>query len=170
MYSRNTVIKLNDIAHRYRDIIHQALHAALSSLKNTGAGVASLTVDVIDGDEQKSPEIQIRFDDHLIFLDKRGMQWTKQPDVKKLTAWAETKSFSSIPGYTVGKAPKFNTAERVAWAIAKDKKKNDSWKGKPWRKKSLSKVLKEMNALIIEAYNKAIEEDLQAAIDAGARV
>lgn len=153
MYSENTVIKLNDIAQRYRDVIHQAIHAVLSQdlYKNTGAGAASLVVEVIDGDSNKAPQILISFDDHLIFLDKRKMQWTKLPNMSKLMEWAETVK------------PDKKEAHRLAWAVAWDKKKNDTWKPKPWRKKSLSNVLKEMNALILEAFDKAINEGLEKA-------
>lgn len=153
MYSENTVMKLNDIAHRYKSIIHQAIHDVLSQdrYKNTGAGAASLTVDVVDGDVNKAPRILISFDDHLIFLDKRKMQWTKLPNMAKLMEWAETVK------------PNEKEAKRLAWAVAWDKKKNDTWKAKPWRKKSLSNVLKEMNAMVLEAFDKAIEQDLQQA-------
>lgn len=154
MYSESTVIKLNDIAQRYKDVIHQAIHAVLSQdrYKNTGAGAASLIVDVIDGDSNKSPQITISFDDHLIFLDKRKMQWTKLPNMKKLLEWAETVK------------PDKKEAERLAWAVAWDKKKNDTWKAKPWRKKSLSNVLKEMNDLLLNEFDAAINEDLMDAI------
>lgn len=153
MYSESTVIKLNDIAQRYKDLIHQAVHDVLSQdqYKNTGAGVASLTVDVVDGDANKAPQITITFDDHLILLDKRKMMWTKLPNIGKLMEWAETVK------------PDKKQAERLAWAVAWDKKKNDTWKAKPWRKKSLSNVLKEMNQMIKEAFDKAIDEDFQKA-------
>jgi hypothetical protein len=152
-YSENTVNKLNEIAHRYRDLVHKAIHDVLSQppYKNTGAGAASLTVDVIDGDQNKAPQIVIHFDDHLLFLDKRRMQWTKLPEMKELIAWAETKRTNK------------EEAAQLAWATAWDKKKNDAWKSKPWRKKSLSKVLKEMNELIVAGFDQAIEEDLKQA-------
>lgn len=153
MYSENTVMMLNDIAQRYKDIIHQAIHDVLSQdgYKNTGAGAASLVVDVVDGDTRKAPQISISFDDHLIFLDKRKMQWTRLPNMGKLMEWAETVK------------PTEKEAERLAWAVGWDKKNNDTWKAKPWRKKSLSNVLKEMNKMVMEAFDKAIEEDLQKA-------
>jgi hypothetical protein len=55
----------------------------------------------------------------------------------------------------------------LAWAIAWDKRKHDTWKAKPWRKKSLSEVLKEMNLQIVEAFAKALDEDMQQAINEG---
>lgn len=153
MYSENTVMKMNDIAHRYKDIIQQAIHDVLSQdrYKNTGAGAASLTTVVIDGNTNKAPQIIVSFDDHLIFLDKRRLQWTRLPDIKKLMEWAETVK------------PDKKQAERLAWAVAWDKRKNDTWKSKPWRKKSLSVVLKEMNKMVLDAFDKAIDEDFQKA-------
>lgn len=167
MYSENLVIKLNAIAQSYREIISQAVNAVLSQdkFRNTGAGLASLKVEVITGDASKAPQIIITFDDHILFLDKRRMQWTKQPDFKKILEWAKTKTFDKVPGYSNPRSiDNLKAAERVAYAIARDKKKNDTWKAKPWRKKSLSSVLKEMNQMIKSGFEKAIEEDLTNAI------
>lgn len=155
MYSELTVQKLNNIAYQYKDLVHRSIHAVLTQARyyNTGAGAASLTVDVIDGNTNKSPQIVISFDDHLIYMDKRALQWTKLPNMRKLLEWAATKTTTE------------RAAKQLAWATAWDKKKNDTWKAKPWRRKSLSTVLKEMNALIVEAYDKAIEEETQAVAD-----
>jgi hypothetical protein len=160
-------LKLNDIAYRYRDIVNQALLDVLNQpgYKNTGAGAASLTVDVIEGNATNSPQIKINFADHLIFLDKRSLQWTKQPDVSKLLRDIDVKKFSFIPGYKDGSTlPESKQKERIAWAIAKDKKNKDTWTGKPWRKKSLSKVLKEMNVMVLQAFDQAIQEDFDHAV------
>ncbi len=170
MYSDNLVIKLNTIAHRFREYINQALNEILSQAKyrNTGASLASLHVEVIDGDNNKAPQIIITFADSLNILDKRKLQWTKLPNIDNMDDWAQTKTFDTIPGYKNGAAPNlppWKQKERVAWAIAYNKKKFDTWKAKPWRKKSLSNVLKEMNAQILLAFDKAIEEDFQAGID-----
>lgn len=152
MYSQITIAKLNDIAQRYRGIIQQSIQNVLSQYKNTGAGLASVTVDVVEGDASQAPQINIQFDDHVLILDKRKVQWTKLPDMKAMIEWAETKTTTR------------DQAERLAWAVAWDKKKNDTWKPKAWRKKSLSGVLKEMNQLILQEYDAAIEQDLQQAI------
>jgi len=150
-YSPRLVDKMNEIAHRYAVMMRQSLYTVLKQYSNTGEGLASLIVDVVDGDESKSPQIKIAFEDHLIFLDKRKLQWTKLPEVEKLIAWAETKEAD----------PK--KAKKLAWAVAWDKKKHDTWKRRPWRKKSLSSVLKDMNKVIIAAFDKAIEDDIAAA-------
>jgi len=153
MYSQRLINILNDIAHRHGAIIKKAIQDVLRGPKyaNTGAGVESVTVEVVEGDASKSPNILITFDDHIKLLDKRKMQWTKLPDMKELLQWAATKRDD----------PK--KAEKLAWAVAWDKKKNDTWKAKPWRKKTLSQTLKQLNINVLAAFDQAIEEDMQEA-------
>lgn len=157
MYSERTVQKLNEVAHLYKNVILRSLVSVLTQpqYKNTGAGAASVSVEVVEGTTTKAPDILISFDDHLLFIDKRKMQWTRLPDMKDLLAWAETKK--STP----------NAAKRLAWSVAWDKRKNDTWKAKPWRKKTLSQVLKDLNVRVKAAFDKAIEEDFQQAADDG---
>lgn len=150
MYSQRTIDKLNAVAYQYRPMFVQAIRAALH--KNTGEGAASVAVDVVEGNSTRSPNIVITVNDHVILLDKRKLQWTKLPDVKQLMKWAETKT------------PSEKEAKRLAWATAWDKRKNDTWKVKPWRKKSLGKVLRELNQMLLQAFDAAINEDLQEAI------
>jgi len=146
-YSPRLVNKLNDIAHHYKDLVSRSLHAVLQQYSNTGAGLASLTVDVVDGNENIAPQIKIGFDEHLIYLNQKKPQWTKLPDVERLIIWAKTK----------GKDDK--QAKKMAWAIAWNMKKHDTWKRRPWRKKSLSQVLKEMNELITSEFKQAVVDD-----------
>lgn len=155
MYSDNTVNKLNEIAMQYRPLIYDAIHKVISDGKfsNTRAGADSLVVEVSAGDATKAPDILITFDDHLIVLNKRKVEWTKHPNMKPLIAWAETKTRSELE------------AKKLAFATAWHQKTNDTWKPKPWRKKSLSQVLKEMNELILSEYDKVIDEDLQQAVN-----
>lgn len=150
-YSPRLVSKLNEIAHQYKDLVSRSLHAVLQQYSNTGAGLASLTVDVVDGNENRPPQIKINFDDHLIFLNQKKPQWTKLPEVDKLITWAKTKGNDD------------KQARKLAWAIAWDKKKHDTWKRRPWRKKSLSTVLKEMNELITKEFKQAIVDDAVSA-------
>lgn len=166
MYSEKLIIKLNTIAHQYKDVINQRLNSILSQPKyrNTGAGLASLHVDVIDGDQSKAPQIIITMDEHLLLIDKRKMQWTKLPDVRKLLEWAETKTFDEVPGYK-GKVgiDKAKVAQRVAYAIAVTQRKTDSFKRKPWRKSGLGPALSKMNKNILQSFDEAIEQDLATA-------
>jgi hypothetical protein len=153
MYSPRLVNVLNAIAYRFQGLMEQSIKDVLTQdrYKNTGAGAASVVVDVIEGNESKAPALKITFDDHLIFLNQKRIQWTRLPEMKNLITWAETKKSTR------------EEAERLAWAVAWDKKKNDTWKPKPWRKKSLSAVLKEMNTVLLQEFDKAIDEDFQDA-------
>ena len=151
MYSPNIIEKLNAVAHQYRPIFVQAIQDTVHN--NTGTGAASVVVEVVEGNATKGPTIVINVNDHVILLDKRKLQWTKLPDVQKLMEWAKTKTSSD------------KDAKRLAWATAWDKRKNDTWKAKPWRKKSLGKVLRELNQMLLQAFDAAINEDLQEAIN-----
>lgn len=154
MYSAKMILTLNEIAHRYQQFIYQSIHSVLSQppYRNTGAGAESLKVEVTEGDESKAPAIKITFDDHLIFLDKRRIEWTRMPDMQEMIAWAKTKRSNE------------SEALQLAWATGFEKKKNDTWKAKQWRKKTLSSVLKEMNQLILTAFDEAIQADFDAAV------
>lgn len=171
-YSPALVSKLNAIAHEYQQQINAQIEAVINQKKyiNTGASVNSLKVEVINGTPEKAPEIIVTFADSLNILDKRKLAWTKMPVIEALDAWAQTKTFNYIPGYKNGLAPNlppWKAKKRVEWAIAINKKKFDTWRPKPWRKKSLSNVLKEMNRNVLLAFEKAIDEDFQQAATKG---
>lgn len=152
MYSERIVMKLNEIAYRYKDIVHRAVHDVITkTIRNTGEAAASLTVDVIEGNRDKAPVLVISFVDYLIYFNHRRIEWTKLPNIDKLTAWAEVK------------VPDRKAAKRLAFAVAWDKRKNDTWRAKPWRRRGLSGVLKEMNELILDSFDQVINEELQEA-------
>lgn len=151
MYSPNTIEKLNQVAREYVPIFHASITAAIH--KNTGAGAGSVKVDIIPGDATKSPQVVVTINDHVLYLDRRKLQWTKLPNLRELQAWAETKTSD----------PK--AIKRLTWGTAWDKRRNDTWKPKPWRKKGLGAVLREMNRRLLEAFDAALNEDLQEAIN-----
>jgi hypothetical protein len=153
MYSERTVEKLNAIAREHQSIFLNAIQNTLREMSNTGKGASSVAVDVVPGSTEKSPEIIVTMDDHVLFLDKRKLQWTKLPDVQKLMSWAATKKNTDAE------------IKKLAWAVAWDKKEKDTWKAKPWRKKSLGSVLKELNVALLKAFDAAVNEDLQDAIN-----
>lgn len=148
VYNEQLVARMNAIAHEYGPRIKSEVLSVLSSPKyrNTGAGVDSVKVTVIDGNASQSPDIKIEFADHLGILNRSKLQWTKLPDMKELLAWAETKKNSS------------REANALAWGTAKKQLKFDAWKPKLWRKKSLSEVLKQMNKEIVAKWETAAEE------------
>lgn len=150
MYSPRLVSVLNDIANEHAPIIKKAIVDVLSQPRysNTGAGASSVEVTVVPGDASRSPDINIKFADHLIMLNKSKMQWTRLPNIEKLIEWASTKKDTR------------EQAEKLAFAVAWDKRKNDTWKPKLWRRRSLSQVLRDMNEQLLKKYDDAIEADL----------
>jgi hypothetical protein len=158
-YSPRLVDKLNALANEYAPLIYQSITKVLSERQynwaNTTLGQTELKVHVVPGDEKKAPNIVVQFDDRYMFLEKRKMQWTRFPNMSKMLEWAERK----LPGDPKG-------AKKIAWAKAWDMAKNDSWRRKPWMKKSLGDVMREMNQMIVQGFDKAIEEDMQAAASA----
>lgn len=149
-YSPRLVEVLNAIAMDHSGLIERSVKDVLSQprYKNTGAGVDSVRVEVITGDASKAPSINVTFDDHLIMLNNRKLQWTRLPNTDELLKWARTKKDNETE------------AKRLAFAVAWQQKKYDTWKPKPWRKKSLSQVLKTMNEELLRKYDEAIEADL----------
>lgn len=146
---------LNNIASDYAGRLEAAIKTILSQARytNTGQGVGSVSVDVRKGNTNESPALIVKLDDYVLLLDRSKMQWTKLPNMRKLIAWAKTKKSEE------------GEAKKLAWAKAWDMKKNDTWKPKKWRKKGLGPTLKEMNAEMLIAFDKAIEQDFQKEID-----
>lgn len=169
-YSNNLVLKLNSIAVEYAAKIETQIRAVLSKpgYTRTGAGVESLKVTVVPGNNTKAPAIEITVADYVTILDRRKVQWTSMPPADALGEWSQNVDFTRVPGYKNGVAarlPPWKAKARVVWAIAMSKKKFDTNKPKPWRKKALSAVLKEMNEEVLIEFDKAINEDFQVAID-----
>jgi len=154
-YSDNMVITLNNIASDYAGQMEAAIKTILSQARytNTGQGAGCVSVSVQKGNTNESPALVVKLDDHVLKLDKSKMQWTKLPNMGKLIAWAKTKKSEELQ------------AKKLAYAVAWDKKNNDTWKPKKWRKKGLGPTLKEMNAAMLVAFNEAIEKDFQEGIN-----
>lgn len=152
MYSAELVSILNKIANDYAAKAERSIKEVVQKFSNTGAGVDSVKVDVLPGNTTQSPRLIINIADHLLVLNKRKPQWTKQPNMKQLLAWAETKTDN------------VEHAKKLAFATAYNQRKFDKWKPKYWRKKSLSEVLKEMNAAILIGFDEAIETGLAMAV------
>lgn len=155
MFSENQVIALNNIAHEYRGKLEAAIKDVLSQGRytNTGRGMQSVVVSVVPGTTSESPSLVVTLDDYVLMLDRSKMQWTKLPNVRNLLAWARARKSNE------------KEAKKLAWAVAWDKKKNDTWKPKKWRKKGFGETLIEMNAAMKKAFDGAINKDLQSAID-----
>jgi hypothetical protein len=156
IYSYNLVKALNAIAQEYRGKLEENIKSVLSEARyrNTGGGVDSVNVEVRPGDSNNSPALVIKIADHVLILNKSKMEWTNLPRVNELLKWARSRKSNE------------KEAKKLAWAVAWDKKKNDTWKSKKWRKKGIGTVLREMNEELLIEFDKAKDKDFQEGIDA----
>lgn len=159
---------LNEIAHRYGDRLMTQVKAVLEKYQNTGALVQSLKLEIKPATDRSAPTISLIYEDQGYYIGYKNPQWTKQPNITKLLEWAQTKTFTTIPGYSAtSNLPEFKKRERVAWAIARDKLKNDTWKPKRWKREAnLGQLIKELNSdTILKAYKEEFQHILEAAIE-----
>lgn len=153
MYSTNQIEMLNTTARQYAPRLEASIKDVLDKTKNTGRGLGSVKVQVKEGTANASPELIVTLDQYVLYLDSSKLQWTKLPPIRELLAWARTVKSTEAE------------AVQLAWATAWDKKKNDTWKPKKWRRKSFSSVLRDMNEDMLEAFERAIDADFQQVID-----
>jgi hypothetical protein len=120
--------------------------------RNTGRGVDNMTVKMIPGNAEASPQLVIHIADYLVIQNQSKLEWTKMPKKDGLIEWARTKRNTEV------------AAKQLAYVTAVKKYKTDAHKPKKWRKKSIGDVLKELNKEMIAAFDAAIEKDLQIAV------
>ncbi len=167
-----TQTELNSIAQKYATELLGRVQGVLSGneYKNKGELLDSLKVSVIPSTDNDAPIILLEYADQGYFIGYKNPQWTKLANVGNLEEWAQTKTFSKIPGYGTSSTslPLYKQQQRVAYAIAIDKQKNDAWKPKRWKRAAgLGDLLKSINAESMEAYVKACELILAKAITTG---
>lgn len=161
--------KLHSLANRYALILRQRVVSALQRYNATGSLIDSIEVTVVSGVGDYGPQIKMTYEDHGDFLTKKKMLFVKLPPIEDMKAWMEARNIntSRIPGYTDGSIPNISEdkkRERIAWAISIDKRMNDTWKRKDWKRKPISTLLKELNVEIITAYRQDVEKELASYI------
>lgn len=162
--------QLNTLAERYAREMFRSTAEALKKYDRSGRTSNSLKVTWLKSTDREPPRILLVFEKQAALFEVRRMSWVKIPDIENLSQWAESVNFNSVPGYkngVAGNLPPWKAKERIIWAIARDKRKNDTWKRKPWRRAALSDVLKQLNAATLEAYRKEVEETLAESLSTG---
>lgn len=170
MISAEQQSQLNDIAELYSKEILQSANLALAKYDRTGRTRESLQVTVIKSTDHDSPKIVLGFELQAALFDVKRMSWVKLPPIADLVQWAQQVNFSGkIPGYknTAPNLPPWKAKQRIAFAIAMDKRKNDTYKRKPWRKVALSEILKDLNRITLESYRKEVEQSLATSLSKG---
>jgi hypothetical protein len=163
--------QLNTLAERYSREMFRSVDEALKKYDRSGKTRASLKVTWLKSTDRQPPRILLIFERQAALFETRRMSWIKIPNIDQLTEWSEGVNFSGkVPGYKNGLAPDlppWKAKQRIVWAIARDKRKNDTWKRKPWRRIALSDVLKELNRATLQAYKKEVEDTLAESLSTG---
>lgn len=149
--------KMNQVAYRYAGQFKSSVEAAIAKFSLTGKLKSSVKVNVIKAQGDNPPVIEVDFEEYGELIGKKKILWTKLPPVDKLKEFVEKKGLANkgnIPGYAgaADNLPEYKKVERIAWAIAKDKRKNDTHKPKRWKKEALPSVLRKLNAEVTEQF------------------
>lgn len=161
--------KLNALASRYAGILKARVISALQRYTATGELINSIEVTITPGQGDMGPQIRMTYQDHGDYLTKKKMLFVKVPPIEDLKKWSEARghNLNRIPGYKEGSIPGISDEkkrERIAWAIGIDKKMNDTWKRKAWKRKPISELLKELNEEILRGYREEIEKAIASSI------
>jgi len=175
MIPKITQTKLDAIAERYAAKLLADVKAVFDrpDYRNQGELADSLKVSVTKCTDRESPKIILTYADQGFYIGYKSPQWTKLPKIERLKKWAETKTISlgDIPGYEYGSASNISVEkqkERIVWAIAKNKRKEDTWKQKKWKNAAgLGDLLKDLNQSTIITYANDVENMLADAISKG---
>lgn len=161
--------RLNALAQKYAPLFQAAVNHELDKLRATGALQQSVTISVTPSTSRSTPQIEMNYAPHGDYVGKRKLLFTKIIPADSLEAWMAARNFTpaNIPGYKNGEAPNLTAEQkrsRVSWAIGIEKRANDTWKPNRWKKRALSKTLKELNKDLIAAYQSEIEKILASEI------
>jgi hypothetical protein len=160
---------MDRIAQEYAAIIYKETYAVMQKYNATGNLLRSLSVKFLRATSSLPPVIWMTYDGYANIFEARQPLWTNQPPLSEIIAFVQSRGLAQqgrIPGYK-SSAPnlsEYAKAKRIAFAISKDKEQTDKWKRKPWRKRALSSVLKDLNSKTIELFRDEIENIMVGAL------
>lgn len=159
---------LNDIAAEYGNRLLSQVKTVFEKYSNSGALVQSLKLEIKKATATTAPVISLIYDEQGYFIGYKNPQWSKLPRIERLLEWAQTKTFTRVSGVkNDSNLPEFKRREKVVWAIAKDKLKNDTWKPKRWKREAnIGQLIRHLNAdTILNGYKKEYQKILESAIE-----
>ena len=162
--------KLDELAEEAGRKLLQDVTRVFEKYARSGALADSPKLSITRATDVAAPKIIITYLDQGFFIGQRSPQWTRLPNVGKLTDWSDEVQFTGpVPGYKNGIAPNlppWKIKQRQIFAIAKSKHKFDTHKRKAWKKEAkLGDFLKELNSTTIEAFSLQVEKILNAALE-----
>lgn len=175
MIPKETQNKLNAIAAARAQDLYTRAREILSKEQyvNTGELLDSLKISWFKATDTEPPRILLQYKLQGFLLGLRKMSWVKVPNIEKLASWGERINFTGpVPGYKNGapNLPPWKVLERRMYAIAVDKRKNDTWKRKPWKGKGaleIGDLIKQINQETLQAWAKDVEKILAESISKG---
>jgi len=165
--------RLNSLAQFYAQDLYDRAYQVLRAkrYRNSGALLDSLKVTWFKATEQWPPRILLIYNEYAQLFEQRSLSWVNTPPIEDLKEWIRHKggssAFGTVPGYRDGMAgslPEYKKVERIAWAIATDKRVNDTHKRRPWKRKTLREMLIEMNQETQKAFANEAEQLMKEAL------
>jgi hypothetical protein len=154
--------KAEQILTRARQVVGAANISASKELLN------SLSVSVKKATANSNPVITLSYADHGRFLDYKNPVWGKLPELDKMEKWVRSRGVSSFRYVSgVGSTGMSEEAKvrKIAAGVAWSKRLHQSkWKPKAWKKKTLVKLLRELNDQTVELWQQGIKLEVENAV------
>jgi len=167
--------RLNELAQIYAQYLFDKAYNLLKENKyrNTGQLLNSLKVTWLKADENYPPRILLIYLEYADIFEQKKLSWVRTPPPEELIKWVMEKGLhksGKIPGYTANSRigiSDYQKAQRIGWAISIDKRINDTHQRKPWKRQTLSELLKQMNYEVHEAFRQESEQLMANALQGG---
>lgn len=167
--------KLNAIAQARASELYERAREVLSQDQyvTTGELLNSLKISWFPASDQSPPRILLQYKLQGFLLGLSKMSWVKVPNIEKMNRWSENVTFDgAVPGYKNGapNLPPWKAKQRIVFAIAMNKRKNDTWKRKPWKGKGgleIGDLLKQINQETLQAWAKEVETAIAEGLSKG---
>jgi hypothetical protein len=154
--------KAEQILARARQVVGGANISASNELLN------SLSISVKKATSNSNPVITLSYADHGRFLDYKNPVWGKVPELDKMEKWVRSRGVSSFRYVSgVGSTGMSEEAKvrKIAAGVAWSKRLHQSkWKPKAWKKKTLVKLLRELNDQTVELWQLGIKVEVENAV------
>jgi hypothetical protein len=175
MIPKVTQDKLNAIAEARAKELYTRAYDILTQDEYTNKGelADSLKITWFRATDVNPPRILLTYKLQGFILGLKKMSWVKVPNLQKLKDWGEAINFSGpIPGYkgSADNLPPWKRQERILNAIAFDKRKNETWKQKPWKGKrgmKIGELISEINTETKLTWKNDVEQILSESIATG---
>lgn len=136
----------------------------------SGELLDSLKFDTLKAAGDQTAKLFLLFQESGRIKDMKALTYKKQPPIKEIEAFVRkvgVAKFKYVPGYTSpGKRPTDDIAiRRIAWGIARHKKKVNTTKPKKWFSKTFYGMLNPLIDNLIEGYQDFAVSNIKEGIN-----